>query len=46
LLPSGVERHNLALDESSNRFPENVVLFSEKGSLDHGRNAVLFFLVR
>ena len=45
--PFGMERDNLALDELADRFPENVVLFSEKGSLDHGRNGIhASFLVR
>src|SRR5580704_3690244 len=44
--PFGMERYNLALDEFADRRPENIVLFSEKGSLDHGRNGILLVLVR
>ena len=38
-----VERHDLAIDEAPDRFPENVMFFSEHGSLDHGRNGILLF---
>jgi hypothetical protein len=30
-----MKRHDLAIDEAPDRFPENMVFFTEQGSLNH-----------